>query len=224
MMSNFKAERENMIESQIRPNAVTQAALLKAMLKTPRESFVPPSQRSLAYMDGALRVEAAREGQPARYLLSPMVFAKLVQLADIKPVDKVLDVGCATGYSTAILACLAREVLGLECDAGLAALAEDTLSGQRIENARVVAGPLQDGFKAESPFDVIFLNGRSGCEPEMLFSQLSEGGRLVAVMGEETASKAQIFRKIDSLIQRVTAFDATAPLLPGFEPKKAFAF
>jgi protein-L-isoaspartate(D-aspartate) O-methyltransferase len=224
MMSNFKAERENMIESQVRPNAVTQGELLKAMLKTPRELFVPPSQRSLAYMDDALRVEAAREGQPARYLLSPMVFAKLAQLAEIKPVDKVLDVGCATGYSTAILACLAREVLGLECDAGLAALAKDTLSGQRIENARVVTGSLQDGFKAESPFDVIFLNGRSGCEPEMLFSQLSAGGRLVAIMGEETASKAQIFRKIDSLIQRVTAFDAAAPLLPGFEPKKAFAF
>ena len=223
-MSNFKAERENMIESQIRPNAVTQTELLAALLKTPRELFVPPSQRSLAYMDDALRVEAAREGQPARYLLSPMVFAKLAQLAEIKPVDKVLDVGCATGYSTAILACLAREVLGLECDAGLAALAKDTLSGQRIENARVVTGSLQDGFKAESPFDVIFLNGRSGCEPEMLFSQLSAGGRLVAIMGEETASKAQIFRKIDSLIQRVTAFDAAAPLLPGFEPKKAFAF
>jgi protein-L-isoaspartate(D-aspartate) O-methyltransferase len=224
MMSNFKAERENMIESQIRPNAVTQTELLKAMLNTRRELFVPPSQRSLAYMDGALRVEAARDGQPARYLLSPMVFAKLVQLADVKPTDKVLDVGAATGYSTAILARLAREVIALECDAGLAALAKDALSGERIENARVLAGPLQDGFKAESPFDVIFLNGRLGCEPEMLFPQLAAGGRLVAIMGEETASKAQLFRNIDSKIQRVTGFDAAAPLLPGFEPKQAFAF
>jgi protein-L-isoaspartate(D-aspartate) O-methyltransferase len=224
MMSNFKAERENMIESQVRPNAVTHVELLKAMLKIPRELFVPPSQRSLSYMDGALRVEAARDGHPARYLLSPMVFAKLVQLADIKPEDKVLDVGAATGYSTAILALLARHVVALECDAGLVGLAKDGLAGQKIENAQVIAGPLQDGVQAESPFDVIFLNGRLGREPEMLFPQLSEGGRLVAVMGEDTASKAQIFRKIDSKIQRVMAFDAAAPLLPGFEPEQAFAF
>ena len=223
-MSNFKAERENMIESQVRPNAVTQGELLKAMLNTPRELFVPPSQRSLAYMDGAMRIEAARDGQPARYLLSPMVFAKLAQLAEITQADKVLDVGAATGYSTAILARLAREVVALECDAGLAALAKDALSQERIENARVMADPLQDGFQAESPFDVIFLNGRLGCEPELLFSQLSEGGRMVAIMGGETAAKAQLFRKIDSRIQRVTAFDAGAPLLPGFEPKQAFAF
>ena len=224
MMSSFKAERENMIESQIRPNAVTQGGLLKAMLNTPRELFVPPSQRNLAYMDGALRVKAAREDTPARYLLSPMVFAKLAQLAEIKPMDKVLDVGAATGYSTAILARLAGQVAALECDAGLAALAKDALSGQGIENAQVIVGPLQDGFQAESPFDVIFLNGRLGREPELLFPQLSEGGRLVAVMGEETASKAQLFRKIDSKIQRLMAFDAAAPLLPGFEPKQAFAF
>ena len=224
MMSSFKAERENMIESQIRPNAVTQTELLKAMLNTRRELFVPPSQRSLAYMDGALRVEAARDGQPARYLLSPMVFAKLAQLAEIKPEDKVLDVGAGTGYSTAILAGLAGQVVALECDAGLAALAKDTLSAQRIENTRVIVGPLQDGFPSESPFDVIFLNGRLGREPELLFPQLAEGGRLVAVTGDDTSSKAQLFRKIDSLIQRVTAFAAAAPLLPGFEPEQAFAF
>lgn len=223
-MSNFKAERETMIESQIRPNAVTQANLLKAMLMTPRELFVPPSQRSLAYMDGALRVEAARDGQPARYLLSPMVFAKLAQLADIKPTDKVLDIGAATGYSTAILARLARQVVALECDAGLAALAKDALSEQRIENSQVVAGPLQEGFAAEAPFDVIFLNGRSGLEPEKLCLQLSGAGRLVAIIGGETASKAYLLRKIDSQIQRVTGFDAAAPLLPGFEPQQVFAF
>jgi protein-L-isoaspartate(D-aspartate) O-methyltransferase len=223
-MSNFKAERENMIESQIRPNAVTRTELLEAMLNTPREMFVPPSQRSLAYMDGTLRVEAAREGQPARYLLSPMVFAKLAQLADVRPTDKVLDVGAATGYSSAILARLARQVVALECDPGLAALATDSLSAQGIENTQVVIGQLQDGFAAQAPFDVIFFNGRLGADPENMFSQLSEGGRLVAIMGADVAAKARLLRKIDSQIQRITAFDATAPLLPGFEPKQAFVF
>ena len=223
-MSNFKAEREIMIESQIRPNAVTQTELLAAMLETPRELFVPPSQRGLAYIDGSLRVEAAREGQPPRYLLSPMVFAKLAQLAGIKPSDKVLDVGAATAYSTAILARLARQVVALECDAGLAAVAKDALLGQGIENAEVATAKLQDGFPSQAPFDVIFFNGRLAADPENLFSQLSEGGRIVAIMGGQVAAKACLLRKIDSQIQRVTAFDATAPLLPGFEMKQAFAF
>lgn len=223
-MCNFKAEREIMIESQIRPNAVTQTELLAAMLDTPRELFVPPSQRGLAYIDGTLRVEAARDGNPPRYLLSPMVFAKLVQLAGIRPSDKVLDVGAATGYSTAILARLARRVVALECDAGLAAVAKDALLGQGIENAEVVTAKLQDGFLSQAPFDVIFFNGRLAADPENLFSQLAEGGRIVAIMGADVAAKARLMRKIDSQIQRVTAFDATAPLLPGFELKPAFVF
>src|SRR5262245_32704330 len=136
-MSDFKAERENMIESQVRPNAVTSTALLKAMLEVPRESFVPPSMRSLAYMDGALRVEAARDGRMARYLLAPMIFAKLVQLAAIKSTDRVLDLGAATGYSTAVLAKLAKEVVALECDAGLAAIAKDALASAAIGNVKL---------------------------------------------------------------------------------------
>ena len=101
-MINFKAERETMIESQIRPNAVTQTELLKAMLTTPRELFVPPSQRSLAYMDGPLRVEAARDGQAPAICCRRWCSPSWSQLADVRPTDKVLDVGAATGYSTAI--------------------------------------------------------------------------------------------------------------------------
>lgn len=223
-MSNFQAERENMIESQIRPNGVTNVALLRAMREMPREVFVPPSQRNLAYMDGALRVEAARDGRPARYLLPPMVFAKLAQLAAVKETDRVLDIGPATGYSTAILAKLAKEVIGVECDAGLAALAQDALSQEGIENAKLITGPLEEGAPEEEPFDVIFVNGRLGCEPEKLLTQLTAGGRLVAIMGTETAPKGRLFTKIDSTIQDVMAFDAGAPLLPGFDPKPVFTF
>lgn len=223
-MSSFKAERETMVESQIRPNAVTDPDLLRAMADTPREAFVPPSQRSLAYMDGPLRVEAARDGAPARYLLAPMVFAKLAQIAMIRNSERLLDVGPATGYSTAILARLAKSVLALECDAGLAALAKDALAAQGIGNAELAIGPLGQGVPEQAPYDVIFMNGRLGRPPETLFEQLAPGGRLVAIMGSETAAKARLFTKVDSSIQETMAFDASAPLLPGFESRNSFAF
>jgi protein-L-isoaspartate(D-aspartate) O-methyltransferase len=224
LMSDFKSARETMVDSQIRPNAVTNVALLKALLDTPREAFVPPSQRNLAYMDGALRIEAARDGQPARYLLPPMVFAKLAQLAAVKDTDKVLDIGPGTGYSTALLARLGREVIGLESDAGLAALAQDALVAQGIGNARIITGQLASGASENGPFDVIFLNGRIPVAPDKLFSQLRPEGRLVAIVGGETAARAYLFIRIDSTVQEVPDFDAGAPSLPGFEVKEEFSF
>lgn len=223
-MSDFKLERINMVESQIRPNAVTNPDLLKALLETPRELFVPPFLRSLAYIDGVLRVENAREHRAARYLLSPMVFAKLAQLADIRPGDRILDVGGATGYSAAILAKLGASVVALENDAGLTAVAKEALAGAGIKNVSFVMGPLEAGAPESAPFDVIFLNGRVGHLPEALLAQLAEGGRLVTIMGNDTAAKAKLVSKIDSRIQQRMAFDAGAPIMPGFEQKSAFIF
>jgi protein-L-isoaspartate(D-aspartate) O-methyltransferase len=223
-MSDFKLERMNMVESQIRPNAVTNPDLLKALLDTPRELFVPPSLRTLAYMDGVLRVENAREHRPARYLLSPMIFAKLAQLADIRAGDRILDIGGATGYSAAILARLGASVVALENDAGLTAVAKEALASAGIKNVSFVMGPLEAGAPESAPYNVIFLNGRVGHLPDALLSQLAEGGRLVTIIGSDTASKAKLVSKIDSRIQQRMAFDADAPILPGFELKSAFIF
>jgi protein-L-isoaspartate(D-aspartate) O-methyltransferase len=223
-MSDFKLERMNMVESQIRPNAVTNPDLLKALLETPRELFVPPSLRALAYMDGVLRVENAREHRPARYLLSPMIFAKLAQLVDIRAGDRILDIGGATGYSAAILAKLCASVVALENDAGLTAVAKEALASAGIKNVSFVMGPLEAGAPESAPYNVIFLNGRVGHLPDALLSQLAEGGRLVTIMGSDTASKAKLVSKIDSRIQQRMAFDADAPILPGFELKSAFIF
>jgi protein-L-isoaspartate(D-aspartate) O-methyltransferase len=223
-MSDFKLERINMVESQVRPNGVTDADLLKALLDTPREAFVPPALRALAYMEGLLCVEGARDQRPARHLLAPMVFAKLAQLADIHRTDRILDVGGTTGYSAAILSRLAASVVTLENDAGLTAVAKESLASLGIKNVAFSMGPLEAGAPESAPFDVIFLNGRVNNLLESLFSQLAEGGRLVGVIGTETAAKAKLFLKIGGRIQERIAFDAGAPALPGFESKQAFVF
>ena len=223
-MSDFKLERANMVESQIRPNAVTDPELLRALYETPREAFVPPALRALAYIDGVLQVQEARDHRPARHLLSPMVFAKLAQLAELRERDRVLDIGGATGYAAAILARLGASVVTLESEANLTAIAKEALSSLGVANVTFVMGPLEAGSPEHAPYDVIFLGGRAAQLPETLMAQLAEGGRLVAVVGTDASAKARLIRKIDGRYQERTAFDAGAPLLPGFELKKAFVF
>jgi protein-L-isoaspartate(D-aspartate) O-methyltransferase len=224
VMSDFKLERANMVESQIRPNAVTDTELLKVLLETPRELFVPPSLRALAYLDGELRVEEARDHRPARNLLSPMAFAKLAQLARVRNGDRILDIGGATGYSAAILARLGASVVAVENDAGLIAVAKEALATLGIGNVSFTVGPMEAGAPEHAPYDVIFLNGRVSQLPDALLDQLSEGGRLVAPMGTAHATKGKLLSKIDSRIQERIGFDIGASPLPGFEPKKAFVF
>ena len=126
-MIDFAPQRLTMVETQLRPNAVTDTRLLAAMRTLPRERFVPERLAALAYMDEGIEVFPATDGAPARYLLAPMVLARLVQLAAVEPQDAVLDVGCATGYSTAVLARLGRQVIGLEPEPELAAAARGNL-------------------------------------------------------------------------------------------------
>src|SRR5690606_14291329 len=114
MSSDFSQQRDTMVEGQIRTRDVTHVPVQNAFRAIPREYFVPEDRRFLAYMDEDLEVLPATAGSPARYLTEPAVFALLLQLADIKPSDLVLDVGCATGYSTAIISRIASFVVGLE--------------------------------------------------------------------------------------------------------------
>ena len=158
-MTDFETARFNMVESQIRTNDITDPALLKAFQTVPREAFVPASVEAIAYMDEDLCVQPAAEGRAARYLMEPRVFAKLVQAAEITDSDLVLDVGCATGYSAAILARVADAVVAVEADEELAAKAGETLLAQSVDNAAVVVGKLQDGCAKQGPFDVIVLSG-----------------------------------------------------------------
>jgi protein-L-isoaspartate(D-aspartate) O-methyltransferase len=227
-MTNFEASRLSMVESQLRPNEVTDTRLLAAMRTLPRELFVPERLRPLAYIDEALEIFPSIDGAPARYLLAPMALARLIQLASPEPGDAVLDVGCATGYSTAVLAKLARAVTGLEPEPELAGAARDALRRLGIGNADIVEGPLAAGHQTGAPYDVILLNGRVPGLPEALSGQLKEGGRLAAVLptGANAGSqgRAYLFVKVGGEASGVPHFDAGARPLPGFAPAPVFTF
>ena len=172
---DYATARFNMVESQIRPNQVMDQRILDTMSAVPRELFVPASMSGIAYIDEDVPVAAGR------YLLEPMVLARMLQEAAITDRDRVLDVGAATGYSTAVIAALAREVIALETDATLAAQAQSTLATLRIRNVAFISGTLTAGAGAQGPFDVIIVNGGMEVVPDTLIGQLAEGGRLLGI-------------------------------------------
>ena len=218
-MSDYAKQRLNMVDAQVRTNDVTDPRIHAAMREVPRERFVPAAKRALAYADASVEVA------PKRYLLDPRSFAKLLQLAAIKASDRVLDVGCATGYSSAVLARIGAEVIALEQDADLVRIASEMLPAVGARNASVTQGSLVDGFKPKAPYDVIFVNGAIGDTPETLLRQLAEGGRLVAVVQPSgSVGKAQLFVKENSEIGARPAFDAGVPELAGFKKAVGFVF
>lgn len=223
-MTDSNAQRLNMVESQVRPSDVTDRRIIRAMLSVPREMFVPAALASTAYMDVDVPVETARAPGGGRCLLAPRVLAKLIQAAGIEADMKVLDVGCATGYSTAIIAALGKDVTGLECSAGLAATAQKTLAKLGIANARVIEGPLNAGLAAQGPFDAIVLNGAVAVTPTVLLEQLRDGGRLVGITAEGYFGQACVWRRSGKQVDRQVVFDAGAHPLPGFTAKAEFVF
>jgi protein-L-isoaspartate(D-aspartate) O-methyltransferase len=220
-MLDFAAARRMMVDGQVRTSDVTDPRIIAAMLKLPRERFVPERNEALSYLDLDLAVS---DGASARRLLKPMVLAKLVQAAEISPRDRVLDVACGTGYSTALLAELAHAVIALEDDAELARRARENLAALGVADAEVVAGALADGWPAGAPYDVILLNGAAEIVPERLLGQLAEGGRLVGVVGSSPASKAMLYLCSEGRASGRPIFDAAAPALPAFAKPPAFVF
>ena len=220
-MIDFAAARRMMVDCQVRTADVTDLRLIAAMGDLPREVFVPANKADLSYLDLDLAV-AEGAGRAGRCLLKPMVLAKLVQIAEIVESDHVLDVGCATGYSSAVLAQLARSVVALEQDASLVRAAERELA--RVANVKVVAGPLVAGWLAAAPYDLILMQGATEVVPETLLRQLKNGGRLVCVFGSEPQRRAMLYRNIDGDVSGRPMFDAAAPLLPGFRRAPSFVF
>jgi protein-L-isoaspartate(D-aspartate) O-methyltransferase len=215
-MIDFANARRRMVDGQIRPSDVTDRDLIAAMLEVPRERFVPPALASVTYLDRDLPVDEKR------LLLKPMVLARLIQAAEIGAADRVLDVAGGTGYSSAILARLAGTVVALEDDAGRARRGADILAQLGITNVTAAVGPLDAGWPALAPYEVILVNGTFEVEPEGLFRQLKEGGRLVGILGSPHAGKAMIYRLDRGEIGGRPLFDASAPILPTFVKAPAF--
>jgi protein-L-isoaspartate(D-aspartate) O-methyltransferase len=222
MMVDAATQRLNMVESQVLTSDVTDRRILGAMRGLPREVFVPAPMAELAYMDEPVPLTPPGPGR--RWLLAPRLQAKLLQLAAIDDGDRVLDIGCGSGYSSAVLAGMAKTVVALESDIRLAEQARTNLAARGLDNVEVVVGELTAGWAAKAPYDAIVIEGAVPAVPEMLFDQLKDGGCLVAIVSQDGLGKATIWRRLARSVDSWTVFDAATPALPGFERAAVFVF
>jgi protein-L-isoaspartate(D-aspartate) O-methyltransferase len=218
-MTDTAVARLAMVNSQIRPSDVTDHRIQDAMGEIPREMFVPKSKAAKAYADTEIDLAEGRT------MMRPVHLAKLIQAADIKSTDIVLDLAFGRGYSTAILARLADTVVGLETEgAGSITKTSDRLAEIGANNAVVVEGDLKAGVPGQGPFDVIFVNGAVAEVPDAWLDQLAEGGRLAVIERDGPVGRARIYTKARGHVGERAVFDAAPPYLPGFEPKAGFVF
>lgn len=221
-MSGFATARQKMVDGQVRPNDVTDIRILDAMLAVPREAFVPQNQRALAYLD--LDLDVSEGGAAKRFLIKPVVAAKMLQAAGIKDTDKVLVAGCATGYMAAVVARLAGQVMATEGDPGHTAKARDVLAQLGLANVTFRASAAAEGDPANAPYDVIVLDGATEIAPDRLYGQLKHGGRLVGVFATAKPPRAMIVTRSHADFGSRALFDASVPVLPGLERLPAFVF
>ena len=218
-MTDHAAARRNMVSGQIRTNRVTDERLIEAMEEIPRERFVPHAKRGVAYVDEDVEIASGR------YLMEPMVLARMVQEAGIAAEDMVLDVGCGTGYATAVMSRLAGTVIALDVDGSLAAEAEGALNAVGADNAIVVTGPLAEGYARQAPYDVILLGGAVDHLPQALADQLAEGGRIVGVLREAGGvGQATLWARHRGALSSRSLFEASLPPLPGIARPVQFEF
>lgn len=217
-MRDAAISRSHMVDCQIKPNRVSDARVIAAMAAVPREHFVPKLLKGVAYLDEDLEIA------PGRYLIEPMVLARLIEAAVIGADEAILDVGCGAGYSSAVLARLAAAVVALECDPELAERATRKLAEIEADNVAVIEGPLADGVADQGPFDVIFIGGGAEYIPDTLCDQLAEGGRLVYVSAGPGCGRGRLVTKIGGKLAGRDLFDAGTPLLPGFSSDPGFQF
>jgi protein-L-isoaspartate(D-aspartate) O-methyltransferase len=215
-MSDFAARRVMMVDNQIRPSDVTKYPVIAAMLAIPREAYVPADRREAAYVGENLALG------PGRVLLEPRTLAKMLDALNIQGNELVLDVGAAHGYSAAVIARMAEAVVAVEAPP-MAAEAQAALAEQRVDNVALIEGELAAGSARHAPFDAIVIEGGIEELPPALADQLKVGGRIAALFMQGALGVVRIgTRTTDGIVWR-DAFNAAAPVLPGFGRARAFA-
>lgn len=220
-MTAFAEARQNMVDSQLRPTRVTDAKILAAMAELPRERFVPKSKQGIAYVDEDIEVA------PGRFLMEPVVVARLMQALELTPDTTVLNIGCATGYDAALLGRVAGSVVAVESDSGLAALASEAINDLAVDNVAVVEAPATDGYPAQAPYDAIFISGAVDEVPSSISGQLAPDGRLAVVIGggePGILGRAHLYVRSGDTISSRPLFDAGTHMLPDFIREESFVF
>ncbi|MDP6953187.1 MAG: protein-L-isoaspartate O-methyltransferase [Alphaproteobacteria bacterium] len=223
-MPDFAAMRAHMVEGQILPNKVTDPRLVEAMSAVPRERFVTGSHQAVAYVDEDLEIA------DGRYLMEPAVLARMIQALDPGSDDTALDIGCASGYSSAILGRMAGTVIALESDVDLSAIGAEALPAMDIDNVVFIDGELAGGCPDQAPYDVILINGGIERVPQAILDQLAEDGRLAAVVSQAVAGgrghmgQARLFTRSGGIVSSRALFDAALPTLAGFGAPQGFVF
>lgn len=217
-MFDYDQARQNMVECQIRTVRVTDAAVIEALRTVPREAFVPAHLKGIAYVDEDLRLDHDR------FMMEPMVMARLLQAAEVGPGDTALAIGCTRGYAVALLSRLAETVVGLESNADFVAASDAALSALGVDNAAVIEGDLAQGYPRQAPYDVILIEGRCAEIPANIVDQLGEGGRLIAVIDDHGVGKAVLMRRSGGAVGTRVLFDAQVPPLKAFDRAPEFQF
>jgi protein-L-isoaspartate(D-aspartate) O-methyltransferase len=216
-MPNFTQLRTMMVDTQVRPSDVTKFPIIEAMLTVPREDFVPLAQREAAYVGDHVAL-----GQ-GRVVLDARVLAKMLDAMDIQNDELVLDVGCGLGYSSAVIARMAQAVVAVEADSALAKAAEAALADAGADNVVVEVADLNVGAEQHGPYDAVILQGAVETMSDDILAQVKDGGKICAIFIDGTLGTVRMGYKINGEVSWRMAFNATAPVLPGFEKDRAFA-
>jgi protein-L-isoaspartate(D-aspartate) O-methyltransferase len=185
-MTDFAAQREAMVERQLKRRGISDRRVLDAFRAIPRELFVPDAVRDLAYEDGPLAIEAGQT------ISQPYIVAAMIEAAGVAPGAKVLEVGAGSGYAAAVMGRIAREVVAIERHGELAALARGRMAALGYANVRIVHADGSAGLPAAAPFDAILVAAAGRRIPEALRDQLAPGGALVMPVGEADAVQTLI--------------------------------
>ncbi|APX11961.1 protein-L-isoaspartate O-methyltransferase family protein [Tateyamaria omphalii] len=215
-MPDFSTRRTMMVDTQVRPSDVTKFPIIDAMLSVKREDFVPAALRETAYLGENLDLD------DGRVILEPRTLAKMLDALDISPDELVLDVGAALGYSAAVIAHMAQAVVALEDNETMSSEAQDALMSASIDNVITHVEPLKDGAAEHGPYDVIVIEGGVAHVPDALLAQLKDGGRIACLFMDGALGEVRVGYKTDGAVSWRRAFNAGAPVLPGFEKHNAF--